>query len=63
MIYSTYRFGDNSTALLHIGVVVDPLSEAAQRWSSLLEWLLTVPSVYVELHIHPSTKHQDVGFL
>lgn len=57
--YTSFQFGNDSTALLHIEIVMDPLSEAAQRWSSLLEWLLKIPSVYMELHIHPS-QYNDV---
>lgn len=29
--------GDNSTALFHIAVIMDPLSVLGQRWSNLLE--------------------------
>ncbi len=32
-----FSIGDNTTALYHFGVLVDPLSEAAQKWSSLFE--------------------------
>ena len=32
-----FEVGDNSTALYHVAVILDPLSEIAQRWSSLLE--------------------------
>jgi UDP-glucose:glycoprotein glucosyltransferase len=34
---SSFKFGDNSTALYHVAVVLDPLSEMAQKWSSILE--------------------------
>ncbi|KAH9930812.1 glycosyltransferase family 24 protein [Amylocystis lapponica] len=52
--YTAYTFGDNSTALYHFGFLVDPLSEAAQKWSSLIEWLLNIPGVTVELHLNPA---------
>lgn len=32
-----FEYGDSSTALFHFGVLLDPLSEAAQKWTSLLE--------------------------
>ena len=32
-----FEFGDNSTAIFHIGVLLDPLSETAQKWAPLLE--------------------------
>jgi UDP-glucose:glycoprotein glucosyltransferase len=47
-------FGENSTAIFNFGVVLDPLSESAQKWSSLLLWLLTIPGVSVDLRIHPN---------
>ncbi|KAL6299204.1 glycosyltransferase family 24 protein [Sparassis latifolia] len=52
--YTSFMFGENSTALFHFGIVVDPLSESAQKWSSLIEWLLNIPEVFVELHINPA---------
>ncbi|KAI0786269.1 UDP-glucose:glycoprotein glucosyltransferase-domain-containing protein [Abortiporus biennis] len=51
--YTKFEFGDNSTALFHFGVLLDPLSESAQKWTSILEWLLNDPAVYVELHVNP----------
>ena len=32
-----FEIGDNSTALYNVAVVMDPLSETAQKWSSLLQ--------------------------
>ncbi|THG96572.1 hypothetical protein EW026_g5286 [Hermanssonia centrifuga] len=52
--YTKFEYGDNSTAFFHVGILLDPLSEAAQKWSSLLEWLLDDPAVFVELHINPA---------
>ncbi|KAH9924083.1 glycosyltransferase family 24 protein [Fomitopsis serialis] len=52
----TWRFhsGDNSTAFYHFGILLDPLSEAAQKWSSLMQWLLEIPGVTIELHLNPA---------
>lgn len=36
-LFSKFEFGDNSTALYHLAVVVDPLSETAQKWSGILK--------------------------
>ncbi|CAL1698787.1 unnamed protein product [Somion occarium] len=52
--FTKFAFGDNSTALFHVGILLDPVSEAAQKWSNILEWLLTDPAVYLELHINPA---------
>ncbi|THH29185.1 hypothetical protein EUX98_g5002 [Antrodiella citrinella] len=57
--YTKYEFGRNDTALLHFGFIVDPLSEIAQKWSSIIEWLLNDPSVFVELHINPA-RYRDL---
>ena len=32
-----FEFGDSERAAFHIGVVLDPVSETAQKWSALLE--------------------------
>jgi hypothetical protein len=34
---SRFTVGDNTTALLQIGAVIDPLSEEAQKWSAILD--------------------------
>ncbi|KIP02024.1 glycosyltransferase family 24 protein [Phlebiopsis gigantea 11061_1 CR5-6] len=51
---TTFEYGDESTALFHFGVLLDPLSEAAQKWTALLEWVLNDPAVFVELHVNPA---------
>ncbi|PCH34985.1 glycosyltransferase family 24 protein [Wolfiporia cocos MD-104 SS10] len=51
--YTGYTFGDNNTAVIQFGILVDPLSESAQKWSALTEWLLNIPGVSVELHLNP----------
>ena len=35
--YTSFQLGDNSTALYHIAVLVDPLSESGQKWSSIVQ--------------------------
>ncbi|EKM75357.1 hypothetical protein AGABI1DRAFT_46617 [Agaricus bisporus var. burnettii JB137-S8] len=51
--YTAIKIGNNETALYHVAVVMDPLSLLAQKWSSLLQWLSTVPDVFVEIHMNP----------
>ena len=74
---SAFEFGDNTTALYQVGVLLDPLSETAQKWSPLMEvsnrltqhmelflmsiqWLRTLPDVFVDLHINPA-QYTEVG--
>ncbi|CDO68442.1 Glycosyltransferase Family 24 protein [Trametes cinnabarina] len=51
--YTAFTIGDNTTALYHVGALIDPLSEAAQKWTSLLEWLAEIPGVFIEVHVNP----------
>ncbi|KAL5522625.1 hypothetical protein ACEPAG_8642 [Sanghuangporus baumii] len=52
--FTTFSFGDANTATYHFGVLLDPVSEAAQKWSVFLEWLSTIPSVYAQVYVNPS---------
>jgi len=36
-LHTAFKIGDNSTALYHIAVLLDPLSETGQKWSSILK--------------------------
>jgi UDP-glucose:glycoprotein glucosyltransferase len=51
--YTAFTIGDNTTALHHFAVILDPLSEQAQRYTSLFEWLSHIPTVTVEFHLQP----------
>lgn len=37
MCYRMFKIGDEDSAQLRFGMILDPLSEDAQRYSSLLE--------------------------
>ncbi|CAK5263114.1 unnamed protein product [Mycena citricolor] len=56
--YSTFQFGDNATALYQIAVLVDPISETAQKWAGLLEWLAHIPDVYIKVYTNPSINEE-----
>ncbi|GLB42376.1 putative UDP-glucose:Glycoprotein Glucosyltransferase [Lyophyllum shimeji] len=57
--YTAFQAGDNTTALYHVGVILDPLSVTGQKWSSLLQWLSNVPDMFVEVHLNPA-RHKEV---
>ncbi|KAJ6489844.1 glycosyltransferase family 24 protein [Mycena sanguinolenta] len=57
--YSTFQFGDNSTALYHVAVILDPVSEIGQRWSSLLQWLSHIPDMYIKVYMNPAA-HEEI---
>ncbi|KAN0126165.1 glycosyltransferase family 24 protein [Lactarius tabidus] len=47
--YTAFTVSDNTTALHRFVVIFDPLSDQAQIFTSLFEWLLNIPTVCVEL--------------
>ncbi|KAF8069177.1 glycosyltransferase family 24 protein [Lyophyllum atratum] len=57
--YTAFEAGDNTTALYHIAVIMDPLSVTGQKWSSLLQWLSNVPDMFIEVHLNPA-RHREV---
>ncbi|KAK7462762.1 killer toxin resistant protein [Stygiomarasmius scandens] len=57
--HTSFQFGDNTTALYQLGVLVDPLTETAQKWSSLLQWLSNVPDIHIQVHLNPA-RHGEM---
>ncbi|KAF8268079.1 UDP-glucose:Glycoprotein glucosyltransferase-domain-containing protein [Lactarius quietus] len=51
--YTAFTVGDNTTALHRFVAILDPLSEQTQKYTSLFEWLLNIPTVAVEFHLLP----------
>ncbi|RIA98379.1 Glycosyltransferase Family 24 protein [Glomus cerebriforme] len=51
--HSKVVIGDIEAALYKISVVIDPLSETAQKWSTILEILSQVDGVAIELYLNP----------
>ncbi|KZO95399.1 glycosyltransferase family 24 protein [Calocera viscosa TUFC12733] len=51
--YSYFTIGDETHAIHRFGVVLDPISEVAQRWPTVLQWLSTLDSVYIEVILNP----------
>ncbi|KAL9710152.1 killer toxin resistant protein [Leucoagaricus gongylophorus] len=52
--YTSIEFGNNETAMYHVAAVLDPLTSTAQKWSSILSWLSTIPDVFIEVHLNPA---------
>ncbi|KAI0823499.1 glycosyltransferase family 24 protein [Trametes gibbosa] len=57
--YTSFTIGDETSALFQIGALINPLSEEAQKWTSLLEWLSEMPGVHIEIHLNP-TRHVEM---
>ncbi|KAI7860003.1 UDP-glucose:glycoprotein glucosyltransferase-domain-containing protein [Circinella umbellata] len=58
--YTKITIGDRQTAFAQIGVVLDPLSETAQKWSALLETLAQMDDIYIEVHLNPVFKLNEI---
>ncbi|KAI6043927.1 glycosyltransferase family 24 protein [Pisolithus marmoratus] len=53
--YTKFIFGDKSTALTEVALLLDPLSDVAQKWSSVLEYHASLfPEIFIELYFNPS---------
>ncbi|KAI0042052.1 glycosyltransferase family 24 protein [Auriscalpium vulgare] len=52
--HTTFSIGDRQEAIHRFVVVLDPLSEQAQRYTSLFEWLSEIPTVHVEFYLQPA---------
>lgn len=52
---TTFSIGNKETANLRFSVLLDPLTETAQLWSSVLEMLAGFEDVYVKVIMNPTT--------
>ncbi|KAL0092862.1 glycosyltransferase family 24 protein [Phycomyces blakesleeanus] len=57
---TSISIGDPSTAFIEIGATLDPLSEAAQRLSHLLETLSGLSGVYIKIYMNPELEVKEL---
>ncbi|KAG1748320.1 glycosyltransferase family 24 protein [Suillus paluster] len=58
--YTKFEFGDRENALTHLVLLLDPLSEGAQKWIAILEKHEELfPEVYFELRLNPAL-HSEI---
>lgn len=50
---SMFEIGKRDEALFRFTVILDPLSESAQRWSSVLELISRLDGVYIKVVLNP----------
>ncbi|KAN0061637.1 killer toxin resistant protein [Thecaphora frezii] len=55
-----FEVGDRATATLRFSVLLDPLSEAAQKWSTILGAVSGLRGVYVRVVLNPEVKGDQV---
>lgn len=58
--HSKLTIGDESKALFHFAVLLDPVSETAQKWGALIKWLTTLDSVYLELYLVTDQTREEL---
>ncbi|KAF9495097.1 glycosyltransferase family 24 protein [Pleurotus eryngii] len=51
---TAFSYGDNTTAIYQLAVLVDPLSETGQKWASILNWISKVPGIFTEVYLNPA---------
>lgn len=58
--HTKFEFGDRENALTHLVLLLDPLSEGAQKWIAILEKHEELfPEVYFELYLNPA-QHSEI---
>ncbi|PWN25468.1 hypothetical protein BDZ90DRAFT_223349 [Jaminaea rosea] len=58
--FSRFEVGDPAKAKLRFQAIVDPLTETAQRWSSLFQLVATMPDVHLQVIMNPVRKLQEM---
>ncbi|WVQ78198.1 hypothetical protein IAT38_000281 [Cryptococcus sp. DSM 104549] len=56
----SFKLGDHDKAILHVAAVIDPLSEQAQRWSTILKTLAEMEHVAVSVYLEPEAHVTEI---
>ncbi|KAF8309108.1 hypothetical protein DL93DRAFT_2217500 [Clavulina sp. PMI_390] len=56
--HSSFEIGNKDAATIQIGLILDPLSTAAQKWSSILSWLSEADFVHTYVLLNPQPSDQ-----
>ncbi|WVQ71501.1 hypothetical protein IAR50_001039 [Cryptococcus sp. DSM 104548] len=56
----SFKLGNQDNALLQVAVVVDPLSERAQKWSPLIKALSEMEYVSVTVYLEPKANMEEI---
>uniref|UniRef100_V5EY01 UDP-glucose:glycoprotein glucosyltransferase n=1 Tax=Kalmanozyma brasiliensis (strain GHG001) TaxID=1365824 RepID=V5EY01_KALBG len=55
-----FEIGDRATADVRVTLLLDPLSEAAQRWSSIMRMLSSMKGVWMRVILNPQIKLREL---
>ncbi|WVW83270.1 hypothetical protein I302_105289 [Kwoniella bestiolae CBS 10118] len=56
----SFTLGDSEKAILDVAVIVDPLSENAQKWSTILQTLSEMDNVAITVYLEPQPSLSEV---
>lgn len=54
------EFGSADDAVFQFAITLDPLSEVAQKWSSIIKVLSEMAGVYVRVYLNPQTTTTEL---
>ncbi|KAG8905722.1 hypothetical protein FRC01_008250, partial [Tulasnella sp. 417] len=57
---ASFTIGNNETAMFHFGVILNPVSDTAQKYSSLLEWLADDDLVHAVVYLNPPHQVEEM---
>lgn len=57
---TAFSIGDPQTAKLHYSVLLNPLSDSAQKWSSTLQMLSHIEDVFIKVILNPSSNVTEI---
>ncbi|KAI7864650.1 UDP-glucose:glycoprotein glucosyltransferase-domain-containing protein [Spinellus fusiger] len=58
--YTSITLGDKETAFLEIAVLLDPLSETAQKLSEILKTVSELKDVYIKIYMNPRSMLSEI---
>jgi UDP-glucose:glycoprotein glucosyltransferase len=59
-VYRSFHVGDLDTAIVRVAAVIDPISEEAQVWSTLLKTASEMDNVSVSVYLEPDIQNTEV---
>lgn len=60
LISRSFHVGDLDTAIVRVAAVIDPISEEAQVWSTLLKTASEMDNVSVSVYLEPDIQNTEV---
>jgi UDP-glucose:glycoprotein glucosyltransferase len=60
LIYRSFHVGDLDSAIVRVAAVIDPISEEAQVWSTLLKTASEMDNVSVSVYLEPDIQNNEV---